>query len=124
MLARCVDAQVGPQRPQRLPARGHDRVGKAHRHHGKAGSPKTLNGPRDTPLVNQAAELRPDLCGRCGALKKHAGYVCATQRTACFEVRLAYAGNEFNHQQWRHAKPCVQIAEDQLFEAKRLTQSK
>ena len=28
-----------------------------------------------------------------------------------------HAGNEFNQQQWRHAKPYVQIAEDQLGEA-------
>ncbi len=41
------------------------------------------------------------------------------ERTACSEVELVHAGNEYNQQQWRHAKPCVQIAEDQLFEAER-----
>ena len=34
-----------------------------------------------------------------------------------------HAGNEFNQQQWRHAKPYVQIAEDQLFEAERLAEA-
>ena len=53
-------------------------------------------------------------------LKKHAGFACAQQRVACAEVELVHAGNEFNQQQWRHAKPYVQIAEDQLSEAQQL----
>jgi OmpA-OmpF porin, OOP family len=89
----------------------------------KAGSPKALNGPWETPLVNNAAKLRPDLWARYDALKKHAGFACAAQRTACSEVELVHAGNEFNQQQWRHAKPYVQIAEDQLLEAERLAES-
>jgi OmpA-OmpF porin, OOP family len=89
----------------------------------KAGSPKPLNGPWDTPLVNKAAKLRPDLWARYDALKKHAGFACGAQRTACSEVELVHAGNEFNQQQWRHAKPYVQIAEDQLLEAERLAES-
>jgi OmpA-OmpF porin, OOP family len=89
----------------------------------KAGSPQALKGPWDTPLVNKAAKLRPDLWARYDALKKHAGFACAAQRTACSEVELVHAGNEFNQQQWRHAKPYVQIAEDQLFEAERLAES-
>jgi OmpA-OmpF porin, OOP family len=89
----------------------------------KAASAKPLNSPWDTPLVNQAAKLRPDLWARLDALKKHAGFACAAQRTACSEVELVHAGNEFNQQQWRHAKPYVQMAEDQLFEAERLAES-
>lgn len=86
----------------------------------QAGHPKPLNGPWDTPLVNQSAKLRPDLWARAEALKQHRGFACATQRTACSEVELVHAGNEINQQQWRHAKPYVQIAEDQLFEAEQL----
>jgi OmpA-OmpF porin, OOP family len=89
----------------------------------KADSTKPLNSPWDTPLVNKAAKLRPDLWARYDALKKHEGFACAAQRTACSEVELVHAGNEFNQQQWRHAKPYVQIAEDQLFEAERLAES-
>ena len=85
----------------------------------KANTPKPLDGPWDTALVNNAAKLRPDLWERADALKKHRGFECATQRTACSEVELVHAGNEYNQQQWRHAKPYVQIAEDQLFEAER-----
>lgn len=85
-----------------------------------AGSPKPLNGPWDTPLVNDAARLRPDLWARADALKQHRGLACAAQRTACAEVELVHAGNEFNQQQWRHAKPYVQIAEDQLLDAQQL----
>lgn len=89
----------------------------------RARSPRPLDGPWDTALVNQAAKLRPDLWARADALKKHRGFNCATQRTACSEVELVHAGSEFNQQQWRHAKPYVQIAEDQLFEAERLAEA-
>lgn len=67
---------------------------------------------QDTPLVNQAEKLRPDLWARYDALKQHAGYRCATQQTACAEVELVHAGNEIREAGWRHAKPYVQIAED------------
>lgn len=76
--------------------------------------------PLDTPLVNDAARLRPDLWDRTAALRGHAGWRCAQQKAACAEVELVHAGNEFNQQQWRHAKPYVQIAEDLLGEAQEL----
>jgi OmpA-OmpF porin, OOP family len=91
-------------------------------------SEKLINGmergvtplPNDTPLVNGAARLRPDLWERAGALRGHQGWRCAQQKVACAEVELVHAGNEHNQQQWRHAKPYVQIAEDLLGEAKTL----
>lgn len=73
--------------------------------------------PMETPLVNDAARLRPDLWERLGALKQHAGFACAQQLVACAEVELVHAGNEYNQQQWRHAKPYVQIAEERMAEA-------
>jgi len=79
--------------------------------------------PNDTPLVNGAARLRPDLWDRAAALRGHAGYRCAQQKLACAEVELVHAGNEFNQQQWRHAKPYVQIAEDLLGDAQQLAES-
>lgn len=88
----------------------------------QAGHPKPLNGPWGTALVNQSAKLRPDLWARADALKQHRGFACAAQHTACSEVELVHAGNEINQQQWRHAKPYVQIAEDQLFEAEQLAE--
>lgn len=72
---------------------------------------------QDTPLVNNAARLRPDLWERAGKLKGHAGYRCVQQKVACAEVELVHAGNEHNQQQWRHAKPYVQIAEDLIGDA-------
>lgn len=66
----------------------------------------------DTPLVNNAQKLRPDLWERLGGLKKHAGFQCAEQKTACAEVELVHAGNEIGDAGWRHAKPYIQIAED------------
>ncbi len=76
--------------------------------------------PLDTPLVNDAARLRPDLWARTDALKQHAGFKCAAQQVACAEVELVHAGNEHNQQQWRHAKPYVQIAEELVAEANQL----
>jgi OmpA-OmpF porin, OOP family len=70
----------------------------------------------DTPLVNGAARLRPDLWQRSAALKQGSGFACAQQQLACAEVELVHAGNEFNQQQWRHAKPYVQIAEELVAE--------
>lgn len=68
----------------------------------------------DTPLVNNAARLRPDLWQKFAVLKQHQGFACAQQLIACAEVELVHAGNEYNQQQWRHAKPYVQIAEDNI----------
>lgn len=65
-----------------------------------------------TPLVNDAARVRPDLWARFDALKHGGGAVCAAQKVACGEVELVHAGNELNQQGWRHANPYVQIAED------------
>ena len=79
--------------------------------------------PMDTPLVNGAARLRPDLWARAQGLRGHAGWSCAAQKAACAEVELVHAGNEFNQQQWRHAKPYVQIAEDLLGEAQALAEA-
>jgi OmpA-OmpF porin, OOP family len=71
----------------------------------------------DTPLVNGAAALRPDLWDKARALKADAGFACAQQKLACAEVELVHAGNEHQQQEWRHAKPYVQIAEDLIGEA-------
>jgi outer membrane protein OmpA-like peptidoglycan-associated protein len=71
----------------------------------------------DTPLVNSAARLRPDLWARLTALKKNEGFVCVQNKVACAEVELVHAGNEYNQQQWRHANPYIQIAEDLTVEA-------
>ncbi|MCE2909429.1 MAG: hypothetical protein LW712_11355, partial [Burkholderiaceae bacterium] len=76
--------------------------------------------PMDTPLVAGAARLRPDLWARAEVLRGHAGWQCAQAKAACAEVELVHAGNEINQQQWRHAKPYVQIAEDLLGEAQAL----
>ena len=77
----------------------------------------------DTPLVNDAARLRPDLWEKTAGLKQHAGFQCAQQKVACAEVELVHAGNEFNQQQWRHAKPYVQIAEDLLVQAQSMAEA-
>ncbi len=77
--------------------------------------------PTDTPLVNGAARLREDLWKRLGAIHGTPGFTCAQQAVACGEVELVHAGNEFNQQQWRHAKPYIQIAEDMVSDAEALS---
>ena len=76
-----------------------------------------------TPLVNDAAKLRPDLWDAVAKLKIHTGWKCSQQQTACAEVELVHAGNEFNQQQWRHAKPYVQIAEDLIGNAQKTAEA-
>lgn len=71
----------------------------------------------DTPLVNDAKRLRPDLWQRLGALHQAPGFSCAAALAACAEVELVHAGNEYNQQQWRHAQPYVQIAEELIARA-------
>jgi len=70
--------------------------------------------PLDTPLINGAARLRPDLWARTAAFHQMLGAQCGWPQIACAEVELVHAGNEFNQQGWRHAKPYIQIAEDLL----------
>ena len=79
---------------------------------------KSASLPMDTPLVNSADRLRPDLWAQAQLLKGHAGFQCVAQRVACAEVELVHAGNEHAQQGWRHAKPYVQVAEDQLAAAR------
>jgi outer membrane protein OmpA-like peptidoglycan-associated protein len=76
------------------------------------------NPARQTPLVNDAARLREDLWARAAMLRNSAGFHCVEQQVACGEVELVHAGNEYNQQQWRHAKPYIQIAEDLLDDAR------
>jgi OmpA-OmpF porin, OOP family len=78
--------------------------------------------PMVTPLVGEAVTLRPDLWARAEALKRHSGVRCAQQKLACAEVELVHAGNEHAQQQWRHARPYVQIAEDLMGEAQDLAE--
>jgi len=73
--------------------------------------------PAETARIADAAELRPDLWQRTLALKGKPGFTCAAARTACAEVELVHAGNEINQQQWRHARPYLQMAEDMIVDA-------
>jgi OmpA-OmpF porin, OOP family len=82
--------------------------------------------PQDTPLLDGAAKLRPDLWERAEKLKQHAGYECVAQQVACGEVRLAHAGHEYvqgksfrEEGAWRYANPYVRMAEDLIVRAER-----
>jgi OmpA-OmpF porin, OOP family len=90
----------------------------------KGGAVSGASNPAlQTPMVNDAAKLRQDLWDAAAKLKGHPGWRCAEQKTACAEVELVHAGNEFNQQQWRHAKPYVQIAEDLIGDAQKAAEA-
>jgi outer membrane protein OmpA-like peptidoglycan-associated protein len=78
--------------------------------------------PDDTPLVNGAPRIRPDLWDALAQVKASPGARCAAQAVACAEVELVHAGNELKQLGWRHANPYVQIAEDRVAEAQRAAQ--
>ena len=87
---------------------------------GKGGLVADAKNPAlQTPLVNGATKLRQDLWDAADKLKGSAGWRCAEQKTACAEVELVHAGNEFAQQEWRHAKPYIQIAEDLIGDAQK-----
>lgn len=73
----------------------------------------------ETPLINGAEKLRPDLWTKYDSLKQMEGFSCAAQAAACAEVELVHAGNEIHDGGWRHAKPYIQIAEDLTATAER-----
>lgn len=89
----------------------------------KAAVTAAANPALQTPLVNESARLRADLWDAVTKLKGQPGFACAEQKTACAEVELVHAGNEFNQQQWRHAKPYVQIAEDLIGDAQKAAEA-
>ena len=78
----------------------------------KAGAAGANLDIQDTPLLNNAPKIREDLWAKLSLLKKDVGYACAQAQTACAEVELAHASNEYAQQGWRHAKPYIQMAED------------
>ena len=71
----------------------------------------------DTPLINDATRLRPDLWKRLDDIKSGPALVCAAQAVACAEVELVHAGSEYHQFGWRHANPYVEIAEDMVADA-------
>jgi outer membrane protein OmpA-like peptidoglycan-associated protein len=77
---------------------------------------------RDTPLINDATRLRPDLWKRLDEIKSGPTLACAAQAVACAEVELVHAGNEYNQFGWRHANPYVEIAEDMVADANQSVQ--
>jgi outer membrane protein OmpA-like peptidoglycan-associated protein len=72
---------------------------------------------RDTPLINGADRLRPDLWARLEEIKHSPQIECAAQPVACAEVELVHAGNENKDFGWRAANPYIGMAEQFVGEA-------
>jgi OmpA-OmpF porin, OOP family len=81
----------------------------------QAGS--TSASAQQTPLLSDAAKLRPDLWEAAAQVKKHSGWRCAEQLTACAEVQLVHAAHEAKQLHWRYVQPYLQLAEDGLGQA-------
>jgi OmpA-OmpF porin, OOP family len=71
-----------------------------------------------TKLVNDSQKVRPDLWLRAEQIKASPGFGglnnCSEKLVACAEVELVHAANEYKQQGWRHSRPYIQIAEDNL----------
>jgi OmpA-OmpF porin, OOP family len=84
----------------------------------------TENPATQTLLLDHGQRLRSDLWLLANEYKKHPGYghaqACGEAQVACAEVQLSHAGHEINDQGWRHARPYIQLAENELAEAKRV----
>jgi OmpA-OmpF porin, OOP family len=74
-----------------------------------------------TALINNTDKVRLDLWARAEQVKASAGFGgynnCAEKLVACAEVELVHASNEYKQQGWRHSRPYIQIAEDNLNQA-------
>jgi OmpA-OmpF porin, OOP family len=107
-----------------FPGLAYDESNKITEYLAKGGAVGAAGNPAlQTALVNDASKLRQDLWDAAAKLKGSAGWRCAEQKIACAEVELVHAGNEFNQQQWRHAKPYVQIAEDLIGDAQKAAEA-
>jgi outer membrane protein OmpA-like peptidoglycan-associated protein len=73
----------------------------------------------DTPIVPTSTRLRPDLWARLDGMKKHRDFTCGAASVACAEVRLVWAGHEYQQTGWRHANPWIGVAEDLVDKADR-----
>jgi OmpA-OmpF porin, OOP family len=74
-----------------------------------------------TALINNTDKVRQDLWARAEQVKLSVGFGgynnCAEKLVACAEVELVHASNEYKQQGWRHSRPYIQIAEDNLNQA-------
>jgi outer membrane protein OmpA-like peptidoglycan-associated protein len=80
-----------------------------------------------TLLLDNSQRLRSDLWSLANEYKQHPNYggakVCAEAQVACAEVYLSHAGHEINDQGWRHARPYIQLAENELHAAKKILET-
>ncbi len=71
----------------------------------------------DTPPIDAAERVRPDLWNAIAALRQSPGAICAAEKTACAEVKLIHAGHEHRQLGWRRARPYIEVAADWVAEA-------
>ena len=77
---------------------------------------------RGVGIGTQTAErVRNDLWAQAERLKATPGFGglgnCGERQVACAEVELDHAANEYRQQGWRHSRPYIQIAENNLKQA-------
>lgn len=83
-------------------------------------APNPSGIPTETPLIGASTRLREDLWQKLEHLRQGSAGLCAQSRVACAEVELTHAAHEYEQGGWRHAKPYVEMAEDQTGAAEAL----
>jgi OmpA-OmpF porin, OOP family len=73
--------------------------------------------------IATAAKIRDDLWAKIEGFKGAEGFRCATQETACLEVKLNEAGHDYNETGWRHARFNIDEAERMAADAQHLIDS-
>lgn len=74
----------------------------------------------DTPVIPGSKRMREDLWRLAAELKQHQGFSCAAAPLAEFEVRLVWAGHEYQEMGWRHAREHFAAAERLARQAQKL----
>lgn len=80
---------------------------------------KTAKAGLATSLIARSTKLRDDLWAQLSAYKNQPdAFACIAKTVACAEVRLVRAGHADQQTGWRQATPHVQMAEDDLLQAR------
>jgi OmpA-OmpF porin, OOP family len=73
-----------------------------------------LSAEKTTTLIEGSKRIREDLWAKLATFQQHARFDCVQGKVAQAEVQLVWAGHEELEGGWRHSKPYIEIAEDQV----------
>jgi OmpA-OmpF porin, OOP family len=73
-----------------------------------------LTADKTTNMIEGSKRIREDLWAKLATFQQHVRFDCVQGKVAQTEVQLVWAGHEELEGGWRHAKPYIEIAEDQV----------